>query len=126
MIGIFLSNVDEANLEDLLIQTRAGGYGGPGGTGGAGGVGGNGGAGSSGDDWPCNIALGPGYGGEGGRGGNGGRGGDGIGGRGGWSVGIACFNTLPTLTDVGILPGEPGEPLGTNERGQAVFTSGCE
>jgi hypothetical protein len=125
-IGIFLANAGEVLLDNVFVRTSNGGLGGPGGTGGQGGLGGDGGAGSSGDDWPCNVGLGPGYGGPGGRGGNGGRGGDGIGGRGGWAVGITCFETIPDLIDVVVVPGEVGDPLGTNVPGQSHSIYECE
>ena len=120
-IGIFLSNVTDVILENVFIRTGNGGTGGPGGQGGFGGIGGPGGNGGD-----CGGGWVVGRGGKGGKGGDGGGGGSGIAGRGGWSIGMVCVDSLPTLQNLDYFIGEPGEALGSGERGRAYRTLGCD
>lgn len=103
--GIWVINGTSIQLENLVIQTRDGGYGGNGGSGGIGGGGGYGGSpvfgGAAQGDAGC--------GGWGGTGGDGGRGGHGGGGGGGPSIGIFKSNsTTGTYGNLTFILGNPG------------------
>lgn len=123
-------------VESSILKSGDGGDGGDGGIGAGGGLGGRG---ETDVEAICIVTEGGGGGefcatpgGAGGNGSPGGAGGDGGAGSGGYSVGMYCVDTAPTITDVVRTPGTPGQggvmPAGASAglAGIAEGQIGCE